>query len=178
MHGSFGIRMAGECARETLSAVRPLEYVSVYSPNPGHRSEFAKAMSKKTGLRIVAVDTPSEVYDADIVIAATNAKEPIIHGKFLKQGTHFSSIGPYEVDGEAMIRANVMVIHSRERYRTHIAGEGQFGKLVRGNPYVSSEYDWENHVLSRFNLAEVRSSRMLLSATRLAGQTTARLHFS
>ena len=48
-----------------------------------------------------------------------------------------------------------MAIHSRERYRTHIAGEGQFGKLVHGNPYVASEYDWESHVLSRLDIDKI-----------------------
>ena len=27
--------------------------------------------------------------------------------------------------------------------------------MVHGNPYVSSEYDWEHHVLSRLNLNEI-----------------------
>jgi alanine dehydrogenase len=140
---------------EALCAVRPLEQIKVYSPNPVHRSEFAKSMSKKMGISIVAVDSASDVADADIVIAATNAKEPIIHGKYLKRGTHFGSIGPYEVDGEAINKADIIVMHSRERYRTHIAGEGQFGKLVHGNPYVASEYDWEHHILSRLNVNEI-----------------------
>ena len=140
---------------EALCAVRPLEQIKVYSPDPVHRSEFANSMSQKMGIPVVAVDNAVEVFDADIVIAATNAKEPIIHGKHLNRGTHFGSIGPYEVDGEAIDKADVVVIHSRERYQTHIAGEGQFGKLVHGNPYVSSEYDWEHHVLSRLNLNEI-----------------------
>lgn len=70
---------------DTLCAVRPLEQIKVYSPNPIHRSEFAETMSKRTGVRIVAVDSPTEVFDADLVIAATNAKEPIIHGQYLKE---------------------------------------------------------------------------------------------
>jgi alanine dehydrogenase len=69
--------------------------------------------------------------------------------------SHFSSIGPYEVDGKAMAKADLVVMHSRERYQTDIAGEGQFGTLVSGHPYVASEYDWENHILSRFNLDEI-----------------------
>ncbi|MBI4522759.1 MAG: ornithine cyclodeaminase family protein [Deltaproteobacteria bacterium] len=140
---------------EALCAVRPLELIKVYSPNSAHRSEFAETMSKRTGISIVAVDSPAEVFDADIVIAATNAKEPVIYGKYLKRGTHFCSIGPYEVDGEAIEKADVVVMHSRERYRTHVAGEGQFGTLVHGNPYVPSEYDWEHHILSRLDVNEV-----------------------
>jgi ornithine cyclodeaminase/alanine dehydrogenase-like protein (mu-crystallin family) len=140
---------------EALAAVRTLEEIKVYSPNPDHRSEFAKSMTRKTGIRIRAVETAAEIFDAEIVIAATNAKEPIIRGCYLRPGTHFGSIGPYEVDGEAMKKADVMVIHSRERYRTHVAGEGQFGKLVHGNPHVASEYDWEHHVLSRFDLDRI-----------------------
>jgi len=140
---------------ETLAAVRPIEEIKVFSPNHQHRSDFAETVSNKTGLRVVAVDSPAEVFAADMVVAASNAKEPIIRGQYLAQGTHFSSIGPYEVDGEAMKKADVVAIHSRERYRTHIAGAGQFGKLVHGNPYVASEYDWENHVLSRFKLDEI-----------------------
>ena len=140
---------------EALASVRPVEEIKVYSPNPEHRSTFARNLTAKTDLRVRAVENAADVFDADIVIAATNAKEPIIHGCHLRAGTHFSSIGPYEVDGEAMTKADVVVIHSRERYRTHIAGEGQFGTLVQGNPYVASEYDWEHHVLSRYKLEEI-----------------------
>jgi ornithine cyclodeaminase/alanine dehydrogenase-like protein (mu-crystallin family) len=140
---------------EALCAVRSLEQIKVYSPNPAHRSDFANSMSSKMGIPVVAVDHAAEVFDADIIIAATNAKEPIIQGKYLKRGTHFGSIGPYEVDGEAIHKADVVVLHSRERYRTHIAGEGQFGKLVHGNPYVASEYDWEHHILTRLNVNEI-----------------------
>jgi alanine dehydrogenase len=162
---------------ETLSAVRPLEHIKVYSPNSAHRSAFAEEMSKKTGLRVVAVDAPSDVFDADLVIAASNAKEPIIRGQFLRKGTHFSSIGPYEVDGEAMDKADVVVIHSRERYRTHIAGKGQFGKLVRGNPYVASEYDWENHILSRFNLDEIPLLEDIVTGSKPARTNDAEITF-
>jgi ornithine cyclodeaminase/alanine dehydrogenase-like protein (mu-crystallin family) len=154
--GLLGSGWQASAHAEALCAVRPLEQIKVYSPNPVHRSEFAKSMSKKMGTSIVAVDSASDVADdADIVIAATNAKEPIIHGNYLKRGTHFGSIGPYEVDGEAINKADIVVMHSRERYRTHIAGDGQFGKLVYGNPYVASEYDWEHHILSRLNVNEI-----------------------
>jgi len=153
--GLLGSGWQASAHAEAFCAVRPLEEIRVYSPNPDHRSEFAGEIANKMGIKVQAVDSPIEIFDADIVVAATNSKEPVIHGKYLSKGTHFSSIGPYEVDAEAIEKADLLVIHSRERYQTRIAGEGQFGELVYGNPYVPSEYDWENHILSRLNLNRI-----------------------
>jgi alanine dehydrogenase len=153
--GLFGSGWQASAHIDAFCAIFPLEEIKIHSPNPAHRKEFAERMSERTGVHTQAVDDPVELFDADLLIAATNAKEPIIRGKYLMKGTHFGSIGPYEVDGDALTRPDVMAIHSRERYRTHIAGEGQFGKLVHGNPYVASEYDWESHVLSRLDIDKI-----------------------
>jgi ornithine cyclodeaminase/alanine dehydrogenase-like protein (mu-crystallin family) len=152
--GLFGSGWQASAHVEAFHSVRPIDRVLVYSPNREHRRRFAREMGEKVGVKVEAANAPEEVYDADIVASATNSKEPVILGRHLKKGTHFSSIGPYEVDGEAIEKAERVVIHSRERYRTHVAGEGQFGKLVHGNPYAPAEYDWEKHVLSRLDLAQ------------------------
>jgi ornithine cyclodeaminase/alanine dehydrogenase-like protein (mu-crystallin family) len=57
------------------------------------------------------------VRDADVVVTATNALEPILKGAWLKGGAHVNAVGSprptwRELDDEAM--ANVLVVDSRD----------------------------------------------------------------
>jgi hypothetical protein len=59
----------------------------------------------------------SSVRDADVVVTATSAREPILKGAWLKPGAHVNAVGPprptwRELDDEAM--ANVLVVDSHE----------------------------------------------------------------
>jgi ornithine cyclodeaminase/alanine dehydrogenase-like protein (mu-crystallin family) len=63
------------------------------------------------------MDAESAVRGADVVITATNAREPILRGAWLKPGGHVNAVGSprptwRELDDEAM--ANLLVVDSRE----------------------------------------------------------------
>lgn len=63
------------------------------------------------------MDAESAVRGADVVVTATNAREPILMGAWLKPGTHVNAIGAprpawRELDDEAI--ANLLVVDSRE----------------------------------------------------------------
>lgn len=96
---------------EALSRVRKFEEVRVWSRTPEHARAFAREHNA------VAMDAESAVRGADVVVTATNAREPILKGAWLKRGAHVNAVGSprptwRELDDEAM--ASVLVVDSRD----------------------------------------------------------------
>ena len=96
---------------EAIRQVRPIQEVRVWSQTPEHAKRFADANNA------IATDAASAVRDADIVVTATNAREPVLKGAWLKRGAHVNTVGSprptwREVDDDGM--ANVLVVDSRE----------------------------------------------------------------
>ena len=105
---------SGAQARGQLRAtavVRDLETVRVFSPTREHREDFASEMDGELGASVSAVETATEaVTDADVVITATNATEPVFDGEDLAPGTHVTAMGQYhpqrrEVDATTVARS-------------------------------------------------------------------------
>ncbi len=93
------------------STVRDLESVRVFSPTQNHRREFAATFDETLQADVVAVeDAAAAVSDADIVITATTASEPVINGDLVEPGTHVTAMGQYhpekrELDDTTIERA-------------------------------------------------------------------------
>ena len=97
------------------AAVRKIERVRCFSPNPERRRAFARTMSKEAGVEIEPVESPeAAVRGADIVLCATNTLEPVFFERWLEPGMHLSSIKRPEVEPAAMKRADRVVIHFQE----------------------------------------------------------------
>jgi len=96
---------------EALRSILPLDEVRVWSRTP----ERAESFAKKHGARAM---TPEEaVRDADVIVAATHAVEPILQGRWLKEGAHVNAVGAprpnwRELDDTAM--DNLLIVDSRE----------------------------------------------------------------
>ena len=63
---------------------------------------------------IVAPDLPEAVAGADVVAAATMAREPVVFGRWLRPGQHLDLVGAYrhdmrEADDAALRRARIFV---------------------------------------------------------------------
>lgn len=135
---------------EAMSSIRKLEEVKVFSPNIHHRQKFAKEIGEKIGKKITPVDEPEKaIINSDIAVAATNSKVPVLKGKWLKQGSHFTCVTYYEPDEEAIQKADVSVIHTREKWLTRVAGEGHYGRSYVGEPVT--HISWEKHILSHLD---------------------------
>ena len=96
---AVGIIGSGAQARGQLRAtatVRDLSAVRVYSPTRANREAFAEEMAETLDCEVRAVDDSADaVVDADIVITATNAGEPVFDGNLLAPGTHVTAMGQY-----------------------------------------------------------------------------------
>ncbi|WP_435146920.1 ornithine cyclodeaminase family protein [Halobaculum sp. P14] len=99
---SLALFGSGAQARGQLKAtaeVRNLETVWVYSPTKEHREEFAGELNTELDAAVAAVASPAAaVEDADIVVTATNADEPVFDGDLLDPGTHVTAMGQYDPD--------------------------------------------------------------------------------
>lgn len=108
----------GTLAPELILAhcqVRPIKEVLVWGRNPEKAERLAKRLQLPRGISIRATDDlPGAVAGADIVSAATLARDPIVLGEWLEPGVHLDLVGGFtpqmrEVDDEAIRRARVFV---------------------------------------------------------------------
>ncbi|WP_435096491.1 ornithine cyclodeaminase family protein [Halarchaeum sp. P4] len=115
---SLAVIGSGAQARGQLRAidtVRDLETVWVYSPTKEHRENFAGEMNKALDASVAAVaSSAAAVEDADIVVTATNASEPVFDGDHLEPGTHVTAMGQYdpekrELDARTLERATYVL---------------------------------------------------------------------
>jgi thiomorpholine-carboxylate dehydrogenase len=96
---------------DALRLVRQFEEIRVWSPTRDHAEQFAKEIGVKS------MSAEEAVRGADVVVAATNSKTPVLHGAWLKRGCHVNAVGACrpdwrELDNAAM--ANVVFVDSRE----------------------------------------------------------------
>src|SRR5665213_3381247 len=92
--GIVGSGFQAETQLEAVANVRQLKAVRVWSRNPQKRAEFARRCGEKFGLNIRATETAREcVEGADIVVTATNSKEPVLASEWISPGTHVNAAG-------------------------------------------------------------------------------------
>src|SRR5215467_4139466 len=113
----MGLLGSGEQAKTQVTAhlaVRPLTKIKVYSPTKENREKFAR----ETGVEVIPMASAQEaVRGSDIVSAATNTVEPVVHGRWLEEGMHVTSLvggdgflPRKELDDEAVTRASLIVV--------------------------------------------------------------------
>ncbi|KPN30606.1 alanine dehydrogenase [Halolamina pelagica] len=99
---SVAVIGSGAQARGQLrctAAVRDLETVWVYSPTKESRESFAGEMNERLDASVAAVaSSAAAIEDADVVITATTASEPVFDGDDLEPGTHVTAMGQYDPD--------------------------------------------------------------------------------
>ncbi len=92
--GIVGTGWQAQGQLEAVCAVRPIRRVCAYGRDKARREAFAKKMSSLLGVRVRAASSAEEaIRDADVAIAATNAPQPVIHGDWLRPGSHINAIG-------------------------------------------------------------------------------------
>jgi alanine dehydrogenase len=102
---------------EAIRAVRPIRNVRVWSRNEEKRRKFAEECS------VTASNSAEEaVRGADIVVTATNAKEPVLEGGWISEGTLVNAMGSNvanrrELPADLVKRAGLVAVDSIEQAR-------------------------------------------------------------
>ncbi|GAC1622833.1 MAG: ornithine cyclodeaminase family protein [Ktedonobacteraceae bacterium] len=124
---SVGLIGAGQQAATQLMgvcAVRPITSICVYSRRQPERELFCREMSRLLDIEVIPVaDVRKAVEDADILITATTARDPVFHGEWLKPGCHINAVGSNwvqrrEVDLSTLHRSALIVTDSLEQAYT------------------------------------------------------------
>ncbi len=106
--------MAEPLIRAHLSVRPALDNVTIWNRSRPRAEELASKLTDLGRPVIIADDLERTVRAADIISVATMSLEPLIMGRWLKDGAHLDLVGAYrldmhEADGEAVKRARVWV---------------------------------------------------------------------
>ena len=108
---------AGAVARLLPAAyrvVRPIERVVVWARNPEAARGLAERWRGEGFDAVAADDLEAAVRAADVVSCATLATAPVVHGRWLRPGSHLDLIGSFtpamrEADDDAFAGASIFV---------------------------------------------------------------------
>jgi ornithine cyclodeaminase/alanine dehydrogenase-like protein (mu-crystallin family) len=141
----LGAGVQGRAHLEALAPLRGFEEVRVYAPTHSH----AQALADQAGLAHAAVSVAASAEDAvrgaDVIVAATSAREPVLAHAWLKPGAHLNAVGAStprarEID-TATVAASALFCDSRESLRNE-AGEFQLAVregAIPGEEHVRAE---------------------------------------
>src|SRR5579871_69076 len=113
--GLIGSGFQAATQLHAIRAVRPIEHVRVWSRSEEKRTKFAQENS------VIAAATAEEaVCGADIVVTATNAKDPVLENAWISDGTLVNAMGSNvanrrELPADLMQRASLIVVDSLEQ---------------------------------------------------------------
>lgn len=92
--GMLGTGGMAETHMKSLTTVRDIRKLQVFSPTKANREDFGARMAREYGIEVQVCDTPEQIYKgADIVASLTDATRPVLNGALLEPGTHVINIG-------------------------------------------------------------------------------------
>ena len=125
---------------QAMLTVRALTRVRVYSPNRQHAERLTQI---DTGDAEVEVTGSAEdaVRDADIVVTATNSREPILERDWIAPGTHINAVGASTPSARELDTATVAASSLFPDSRESLAAEaGEFQVALRENAIPGPEF--------------------------------------
>ncbi len=115
---SIGILGSGWQAETQLTAacaVRQIETIRCFSPNPENREAFCARMSETLGIPVTPAAQPEDaITGADIVLCASNSLDPIFFERWIEPGMHLSSIKKPEIEPAAILASRRIVVHTHD----------------------------------------------------------------
>lgn len=141
----LGAGRIGRLHVEAIRGVRPVDRVLVWNRTAPRAEECCQWVREQFGIEAQAFEDAGEaVRQADIVCTVTSAKEPVLLGEWLKEGTHINAVGACSAAGreldtlavaksrvfadqmEAVLRdgGDVLIpVNNGELSKGHVAGE-------------------------------------------------------
>ncbi len=119
--GVIGTGWQAESQLQAVCLARAIRAVKCFSRDAPKRHAFAQKMTKLVNCPVRAVASAEEaVREADIVIAITNAREPVVLGQWLAPGVHINAAGANrvparELDDEVIRRSEFICVDSIEQ---------------------------------------------------------------
>jgi alanine dehydrogenase len=104
-----------------VCTVRPITIVYVYSRRVRERELFCHEMQRLLNVQVIPVSHPRQAVEpADILITATTARDPVLHGEWVKAGCHINAIGSNwahrrELDFTTLQRSSLIATDSLEQ---------------------------------------------------------------
>jgi len=117
--GIIGCGIQARAHLEAMAAVRSLRRARVASLHFEKARRFANEMTPRFAFAIEAVESAEQaVRDADLIVTATTAAQPVIQREWIAPGTHINAVGAYgpqkrELD-TATVRASTFFVDRRE----------------------------------------------------------------
>lgn len=113
--GVIGSGFQARTQVEAIRAVRAIREVRVWSRNAEKVRRFAAEVNGSA-----AESAEVAVRDADIVVTATNSKEPVVELDWIRRGTHINAMGSNvasrrELTADLVRRADVVAVDSVEQ---------------------------------------------------------------
>ena len=107
-------------------AVRDIEKIRCFSPNPENRDSVRRADERPARRqRSIPSREPEEaIKGADIVMCASNSIDHIFFERWIEPGMHLSSIKLPEIEVKAIKRADRVIIHWHDPTPIHVATKG------------------------------------------------------
>jgi alanine dehydrogenase len=116
---------------EALAAVRNIDDVRVWSPNPSSRERFVREMTPHTRARLIdCASARDAVADASLVVLVTSSPTPVVEREWIAPGTHVISVGACRPDQREM--APALVSDSRLFVDSRAAAVVESGDVVMG----------------------------------------------
>jgi ornithine cyclodeaminase/alanine dehydrogenase-like protein (mu-crystallin family) len=119
--GIYGTGWQAESQLMAVCRARKIKLVKAYGRNVERRKEFARRMTEKLGISVIACDKPEDAArGCSIVVTVTTSREPVLDGKWLDPGTHINAAGSNflskrEIDLETVRRSSIVVVDSIEQ---------------------------------------------------------------
>ncbi|MCS6954456.1 MAG: ornithine cyclodeaminase family protein [Bryobacterales bacterium] len=153
--GLIGSGFQARAQLEAVAAVRQLRRIRVWSPTREHRERFAAEQSEKLGVEVRSVGSAREaVEDAEIVVTATSAREPVLEADWVAAGAHVNAVGSNqprrrELPAQLVRRADLIVVDSVEQARIESGdlllafADDDWRRLVELKDLVAGRLLWE-----------------------------------
>ncbi len=119
--GILGTGFQARAQIQAICSVRSINSIAAYSRDPEKRAKFCSEMTELVGISVQPAATPeAAAREMDIVVTATDSKEPVLKGEWLSKGAHINAIGAnfiskQEVDVETVRRCACVVVDSCEQ---------------------------------------------------------------